>query len=449
MKKLLAVLLTLALSASLFAQGATDTGSQSTIQKPAEVTFWHCLSGAQGEALEKVIDSYNEGPGKTKGIEVNLVYQGYSLTDKLVMSYQTKDTKNAPDLISPLTSVLPTMMSMDWTVDLSDYLGKAGSTISKETFYPSMVRACSYDGQMVAMPYCNSTLLLYYNVDTLNDAGFSEPPKTWDELIEYTVALTKKTGSTVDRYGLECQIKRYQLVNFCVQQSKDSFFGDNGGGRDGSMTKLTIAEDGTLQVVLEKVQRLLATGGYKYIEENAAADFAQGIAAMAFMSSSKISTVEQLVAGNFNFMTAPIPKMTAHDTSGASIGGSCLMMIDRGDKNTLNAAWDVLQYIASPEADAVISSGTGYMPVNVKTEDTELMKSFYASHPQYKVALEQMKASNPNAQEPLDLVYNDINKVITNVMLSFCNGELTVKQTIDKIVTDCDKLLDDYHEAND
>ena len=45
-----------------------------------EVTFWHVLSGAQGEAFQKVIDTYNETRGKEAGIRVNPVYQGYELS---------------------------------------------------------------------------------------------------------------------------------------------------------------------------------------------------------------------------------------------------------------------------------------------------------------------------------------------------------------------------------
>lgn len=53
------------------------------------------------------------------------------------------------------------------------------------------------------------------------------------------------------------------------------------------------------------------------------------------------------------------------------------------------------------------------------------------------------------AQEPLDLVYNEINGVMTDLMLQFCEGSLTIDETVDAIVGECNVLLDEYHAAND
>lgn len=169
---------------------------------------------------------------------------------------------------------------------------------------------------------------------------------------------------------------------------------------------------------------------------------------MNFISSSKLSTVESLVDGSFEWKVAPIPKVSESDTSGASIGGSCLMMIDRGDQDRLDAAWDVIEYFSSPEAQYIFSTGTGYIPVNVETENLPEMKKFYEENPRFQVALEQMKNSSPNAQEPLDPVRNDMDTVIADTMLQFCQGELDVDAAVDQIVNSCNDLLDEYYEAN-
>lgn len=45
-----------------------------------------------------------------------------------------------------------------------------------------------------------------------------------------------------------------------------------------------------------------------------------------------------------------------------------------------------------------------------------------------------MKNSSPNAQEPLDPVRNDMDTVIADTMLQFCQGELDVDAAVDQIV---------------
>ncbi len=465
MKRAFAVLMALALCSGLVACGSTsknssdpsspraDSASESkpnSTEDPIEIVFWHSFGGATGEALQSIIDNYNKTRGSEKGIKVSLVYQGYEGTDKVLLAYQTKDTSNAPDINVGLTSTIPSMMELDWNVDLSEYLNDPASEVSAGTFPEAMQRMCSYEGKMVAVPFANSIPLLYYNADALKEAGFDGPPETLDELAEYTKALTlKDDAGNVTRYGLNVQIRRYQMVQFVVSQSPDSFFGDNEGGRTAPMTKIVAGEDGTMKNFLEKWQKMIETGGYKYVEDNMNEEFAQGLSAMLIMSSSRLGTIKDLVGDSFDFQTAYLPKVNADDNGGAAIGGSCLNLFNLGDKARVDAAWDVIQYCLLPENQMTFSQASGYIPVNTAAYELPEMVKYYEEHPQYKMALDEMLAASPNAQEPLDLVYNDVQKVITDTMLEFCEGKRTVDATVEKITTDCNVLLDEYHAANE
>lgn len=451
-KKVLALLLCAAMIVCFAACGKTEgktmgeTNGKDIAGDVQKVVFWHSYSGATGEALESIIQNYNEGRGKEKGIEVELVYQGYEGTDKVTLAYQTHDVANAPDINSGLTSTIPSAMDMDWTVPAERFLNDPDSEITKDSFYEQMQRACSYEGEMITIPFSNSIPLLYYNVEMLKDAGFTEPPATMDELTEYVKALTVKEGDEVTRYGLNMQVKRYQLVEFCAVQSVNGFFGDNEGGRLAPMTRLIAGEDGTLKAFLEKLQNLIETGGYKYVEDNINEEFAQGLSAMVIMSSSRLGTLDALMPGQY--MTAYLPKVNASDNGSAAVGGSCLYLIDRGNEARLKAAWDVIEYCVSPENQYIFSTASGYIPVHVDCENLDKMKEYYAEHPQYKVALDQMKEATPMAQEPLDLTYNEINGIITEVMLEFCQGNMDVDTAVQEIVDQCNASLDEYHEMN-
>ncbi len=465
MKRAFAVLMALALCSGLVACGSTpknssdpsspraDSASESkpnSTEDPIEIVFWHSFGGATGEALQSIIDNYNKTRGSEKGIKVSLVYQGYEGTDKVLLAYQTKDTANAPDINVGLTSTIPSMMELDWNVDLSEYLNDPASEVSAGTFPEAMQRMCSYEGKMVAVPFANSIPLLYYNADALKEAGFDGPPETLDELAEYTKALTlKDDAGNVTRYGLNVQIRRYQMVQFVVSQSPDSFFGDNEGGRTAPMTKIVAGEDGTMKNFLEKWQKMIETGGYKYVEDNMNEEFAQGLSAMLIMSSSRLGTIKDLVGDSFDFQTAYLPKVNADDNGGAAIGGSCLNLFKLGDQARVDAAWDVIQYCLLPENQMTFSQASGYIPVNTAAYELPEMVKYYEEHPQYKMALDEMLAASPNAQEPLDLVYNDVQKVITDTMLEFCEGKRTVDATVEKITADCNVLLDEYHAANE
>ena len=151
--------------------------------------------------------------------------------------------------------------------------------------------------------------------------------------------------------------------------------GDNEGGRAGEMTKLTVKEDGTLKKVLEKVEAVNHTGGYKYVEDSLNEEFANGMTAMCMMSSSRLATINDLVGDSFQWNVAPIPKITEEDTSGAAVGGSCLTLFNLGDEKKVEAAWDVLQYCSSPEAQFILSTKSGYISVNKNVEEMAGMKA--------------------------------------------------------------------------
>lgn len=440
MKKAITLLLALVMVLSLTACGGKSGGM-------AEVVFWHSLSGPVGDELQKIVDEYNAGQGAEKNVHVTAVYQGYDGTDKQILAYQTNDKQNACDINVGLTSTIPSMMELAWTVKVSD-LYKEGSWVPQDSFPASLVESVSCKGEMVGIPFLNSTMLLYYNEDLLKAAGFDAPPATLDELIAYTEALTEKSGGSVSRYGFECQVKRYQLVNYICAQSTDAYFGDLEGGRSGAMTKITAGENGTLKAFLEKWDKLVETGGYQYVEGTVAEEFANQTAAMAMFSSSKVTNVLDLVGGNFKWNTAPIPLVNAGDTGSSAVGGSCLVLFDRGDKARVQGAWDFVQYLSTAEAQYRISTHSGYVPTNKATAELPEMQSFWDGAPQYKTAFDVVMNAAPNAQEPMDLTYNEINTVITDTMRQFCDRELTVDQAVEAITGKCNQLLDEWHEAN-
>lgn len=99
------------------------------------------------------------------------MFQGLEGTDKAILAYQTDDRKNAPDINQGLTSTIPSMMDLSWTVDLTPWIEKEENAVKKDDFYEPMLRSCTADGKLMAVPFANSNMLLYYNEDALKEAG--------------------------------------------------------------------------------------------------------------------------------------------------------------------------------------------------------------------------------------------------------------------------------------
>src|SRR5437764_4843771 len=52
----------------------------------------------------------------------------------------------------------------------------------KADFFPYVTSGMTYNGHLYGLPYYADTWAFMYNARTLQKAGFSAPPRTWDEL---------------------------------------------------------------------------------------------------------------------------------------------------------------------------------------------------------------------------------------------------------------------------
>jgi multiple sugar transport system substrate-binding protein len=75
--------------------------------------------------------------------------------------------------------------------DLSDDFPKS----EQQKFLAAPISANTYEGKIYGIPWFTDAGMLYYRKDLLEQAGFSDPPETWDELKEMALKTTKDTGT--------------------------------------------------------------------------------------------------------------------------------------------------------------------------------------------------------------------------------------------------------------
>lgn len=431
------------------AQGNKESAVESA--KPVRtVEFWHTMSGVNGQAIDKIAKSFNETIGKEKGIVVKSVFQGNDNSEKLKTLAQAGDQKNFPDVCQIVGAGIPSAMGYPQLVPVQTMFDKGSSIVSKDDIEPNMLRAYTYENTLVGMPVSCSALLLYYNKDMFKTAGITNPPATIAEMADDISKLMVKKGNEVERYGLNVAVRRYQMANFIGGQGDYNFFGDNEGGRLAPMTRVTFGDDGTLRKFLTEWQKVIATGGYKPSEDDINEEFALQMHAMVLMSTARIGKIRALVGDQFDWGVAPLPKVDPADKGGIAVGGSCVVMFDPdNDPEQVEAAWLFTQYLASPDVQFQFHKDTGYIPVNKKVYQLPGIDEHFAKNPEYKVAVDAIHASNPNVQEPFDIINWEIDSVIKTHMLAFAQGNETLDQCHDGIVNECNEKLAAYHKAND
>ena len=465
MKKAISFFMACMMVLSLTACGSDgDTKDSSADDKGAEkneeagtggdtvtISFWHHMEGTNALALEEVCETFNETVGAEHGIIVEPSFQGANTAEKLNTLAQAGDFKNFPNVCQVASAGIPTIAAYENFVSPDKQYEKGEDIIlERETIIENNARTFTYKNELCAIPFSNSTILLYYNKDLFEKAGLDPqvPPKTLDELAEAVDKLTVKNGDETETYGLNVQVKRYQLVNWIGGIGAYNFIGDNEGGRTDLMSKVTFGEDGTLMNYLDEWEKVVNTGGYKPVEDNINEEFAMEISAMAIMSSARIAKLDELIGDSFAWGTAEFPKVNADDKGGTAVGGSGIVMFDKGDEKLTKASWIFQQYLGGEEAQFDFCTASGYIPMNQDLYETDKMKSYMEENEKIIPAVNQLMSSNPNVQEPFDIVTGDINSIIDEEMLAFATGEQDKKSTHDNIVDRCNEKLENYVKVN-
>jgi multiple sugar transport system substrate-binding protein len=90
-----------------------------------------------------------------------------------------------------------------WIVDMTDKFPES----EQKKFLEGPLQSVTYDGKVWGVPWYTDAGMLYHRVDLLEKSGFSEPPKTWDELKEMADKVKKDQGI---KYGFVFQGDAYE-----------------------------------------------------------------------------------------------------------------------------------------------------------------------------------------------------------------------------------------------
>jgi multiple sugar transport system substrate-binding protein len=77
-----------------------------------------------------------------------------------------------------------------WVQDLSENFPAS----EQNKFLPAPIQASTYEGAIYAVPWFEDAGLLYSRSDLLEQAGYSAPPETWDELKEMALKISQDAG---------------------------------------------------------------------------------------------------------------------------------------------------------------------------------------------------------------------------------------------------------------
>jgi sn-glycerol 3-phosphate transport system substrate-binding protein len=431
---------------------ASPGGDQSALApgkdvKPAaQITWWHAMSGINGEALNKIVTNFN---ASQSAIKVTTVFQG-SYDDLLSKLNTALASNSAPALVQVYDIGQRYMYDSGQVVPMQAFIDR--DKFSTADFEPAVLNYYKYQDKLQSMPFNASSSIFYYNKDAFKEVGLDpeKPPVTFTEITEAAKKLTKKDASgTTVRYGFGPSIYGWFFEQLLA--TSGSLYADNGNGRDDRATKV-VYNNAQGKAILDWWKAGI-DGGYFY---NPGIDNAG--ATTAFQAGKTAMYLESSAALRGNINTAKFQVGTGlfarpdnkPATGGNIIGGASLYIMKSRPAEEQQAAWEFVKYAMTPAVQAQWQSDTGYYAIVKAAYNEGPAKEWATKYPQFQTPVDQIRNSPQNRFTNgavlgiMPQARARTQKMIEAVLL----GQQTSQAALDAAVAEMNDAIDKYNKAN-
>jgi sn-glycerol 3-phosphate transport system substrate-binding protein len=444
-KKIISLVLTTVIAVG-FLSGCATNGSNATSNKPVQITFWHAMSGKNGQALTKMVNDFNSSH---KDIKVTAQFQG-KYDEEINKLKSAEKANGAPDIAQVYDIGTRFMIDSKWAVPMQTLIDN--DKYDTSSLEPNLLSYYTVDKKLYSMPFNSSTPIVYYNKNAFKEAGLdpNKPPKTFEELEKDAKALTKKDSSgNVTQYGFSMAIYGWFFEQFLVKQGKD--YANNGNGRTSSATAVDFDKNGGGLNVLNEWKKLVESGyagNFGRNEDDTENAFIAGKTAMYIESTADLTSDLSAIGGRFDLGTAALPSFDGIDNGGVSIGGASLWVLKNKDTAKQKAAFEFIKYMVSPEEQAYWNTQTGYFPVTKKAYDQQIVKDNLKKNPQFKTAIDQLHSSPKTAVGALMAVFPEARQDVESNIEQMLQNKQTPQQAVDNSAKAINESIDNYNKQN-
>lgn len=449
-KRILPLVMALTLISSTFAGCGksidTEASKAADSNKVVELTFWHAMGGAGGDALNKMVESFNNSH---KNIKVTAQFQG--TYDDAINKLKSAMQGNAgPDVVQIYDIGTRFMIDSGYVVPMQNFID--AEKFDTSSLEPNLLGYYTVDNKLYSMPFNSSTPILYYNKNAFKAANLDpeKPPKSFDEVETYAKALTKKDASgKVSQYGFSMAIYGWFFEQLVGKQGLT--YADNGNGRQSKAATVDFDKNGAGLNVVKEWVKLNDSGNFGNFGRKTADTqnaFIAGRTAMFIDSTAVLKSVLNGVAGRFEIGTAFLPTLSASDKGGVSIGGASLWAIDNKSDERKKAAWEFIKFMISPEQQVFWNQNTGYFPVTKKAYELSEMKDYLKKYPQFQTAIDQLHQSPAESRGALLGVFPEARAQVETNIEKMLQKKQTPEQTVDAAAKAINAAIDNYNKTS-
>ena len=425
-------LLLTAVSSSLLATAA---------MAQTEITLWHAMGGALGEATNEIAEMFNEAQSDYRIVPI---YKG-SYEETLTAGIAAFRAGEQPNIIQVFDAGAATVIGAEGaTIAAADLLTEFGEKPFDPEDYIAGVRNFYADasGKMIGMPFNSSTPIMYVNDEAFAKTGLT-PPATWEEF----EAMAPKLAEAGYIPLLQSHLPWIFTENFMSRHNQP--FATNANGYEGAEgTKLLIKNE-ALMTHFTKLKEWQDAGYFGFYgtgwNENQT-PFQEGKAALWLGSSGSFGGLRQ--SATMPFSATFLPYWDAVEGAGTNtfIGGAALFAMSgkSADENKATAAF--FEFLTSPEIQVKWHKDTGYVPVTPAAYELAKSQGYYEEQPAAEVGVLQLQLPGSDNTRGYRMgFYVQIRDVMNREYSRILSGETTVEDAFD---AEANQLLERFSRTS-
>jgi ABC-type glycerol-3-phosphate transport system substrate-binding protein len=313
------------------------------------ITYWEKWTGAEAEAMQKVVDQFNRSQDK-----IVVEYLSVSRVDQKTLVATAGG--DPPDVAGLWIQNIYSFADHDALLPLDDFIRREGVTTREwlSRYYSVYADMCEYQGKVWALPSTPTTYALHWNKAMFRAAGLDpeRPPRTVQELDAFSERLTKTDPKTGEILELGFLPQEPGWISWAYAQW---FGGQLWDGREITLAKrpenleaYRWVERYSKKYGLDRIKAFTSGFGNFASPQN---PFFDGKIAMVFQGVWMNNFIRQFAPG-MEYGVAPMPT-AAPGLERFTVADADMLMIPRGSKHP-DQAWEFIKFVSShnPEASS-------------------------------------------------------------------------------------------------
>jgi len=387
---------------------------------PAVLEFW--AMGREGEVVQQLVPEFER---RAPEVRVRVQQIPWSAAHEKLLTAYVGDAM--PDLFQVGNTWIPEFVALGAIEPLDGCLAASAGGVAD--YFPGILDTNRLGGVTYAVPWYVDTRLLFYRTDILAQAGYTQPPRTWEAWLDAMGRVKALVGPA--NYAILLPFSEWQPPVILALQLGAELLRDN--DQYGNFRSAPVRR--ALALYLDLFERQLAPRAGDAQVANVYHDFASGFFSFYITGPWNIGEFSRRLPASVagRWATAPLPAPDA-DWPGASLAGGASVAIFRGSARK-DMAWRFAEYLTEPAQQLAFYRLTGDLPSRMSAwQDPSLADNRYAQA--FWAQLQRLR-STPKIPE-----WERIASTVVRYTEAAVRGRLTLDEALAALDRDVDAILE-------